>query len=351
MATIEDKTGNLLADEAEVLVNTVNTVGVMGKGIALQFKKAFPRNYDAYRKACEAELVRPGQMFVFETDQLDGPRLIVNFPTKRHWRADSRIEDIERGLEDLVRVLVAYEVTSVAVPPLGCGSGGLDWADVRPRIEKALTVIPNLTVALYAPDGAPPPAEQIVKTDRPKMTRGRAALLGVLRAYKMDPSVRVTLLVAQKLAYLLQAAGEPLRLDFVKGKYGPYAEELNHVLQRMDGHFIAGYGDRTAEADIELDGDAVIEAHTFLGLDDEALTRLECVRALIEGFESPFGLELLTTVRWVASEGAAGSAAEATAAVSAWSSRKRDTFAEHHVSAAWDRLASRGWIAPGGATS
>lgn len=344
MAEVIHTSGNLLEADADALVNTVNTVGVMGKGIALQFKKAFPKNYAAYRSACDAGEVHPGKMFVFETGQLSGSRLIINFPTKQHWKARSRIEDIDSGLVDLARVLRAHDVRSVAVPPLGCGNGGLPWPVVRERIEQALTPIDGLRVLLYGLDGAPAPSAQTVRTAAPKMTRGRAAVIAILNNYKFDPSARITLLVVQKLAYLLQVAGEPLKLDFSKSNYGPYAEALNHVLQRMDGHFITGYGDRTEEADIRVDSNAADQAVQFLASDGDALARLTRVSQLIDGFESPFGLELLTTVHWVVSNEAASSIPEAAQAVAGWNPRKSNVFPEHHVAVAWDRLVTQGWI-------
>ncbi len=149
MTMIEHRKGDLLSADAEALVNTVNSVGVMGKGIALQFRKAYPENFEAYERACKSGEVHPGRMFVFETGRLVGPRLIVNFPTKRHWRGKTRIEYIDTGLVDLVSVLRRFSVKSVlAIPPLGCGNGGLRWAEVRPRIEAALEPLADVHVAL-----------------------------------------------------------------------------------------------------------------------------------------------------------------------------------------------------------
>src|SRR4051794_530582 len=181
---LELRRGNLLKADAEALVNTVNTVGVMGKGVALQFKKAYPGVYDAYRRACAAGAVEPGKMHVVQTGHVSGPRLIINFPTKRHWRGKSKLTDIDSGLEDLVRVLREWEIKSVAVPPLGCGNGGLDWNVVRPRIEAALGALPGTRVLLFEPAGAPAPREQRVAAARPRMTSSRAALVAALDAYR-----------------------------------------------------------------------------------------------------------------------------------------------------------------------
>ena len=170
MSRIEYRQGDLLSADAEALVNTVNTVGVMGKGVALQFRKAFPENYRAYVRACKRGDLEPGRMFVFETGQLTGPRLVINFPTKRHWRGKARMEYIDTGLVDLVSVLRRYDVHSIAIPPLGCGNGGLQWAEVRPRIEAALKPLAGVRVAIYGPGGPPPVHQQRTATKRPRCT-------------------------------------------------------------------------------------------------------------------------------------------------------------------------------------
>src|SRR5215475_540915 len=210
---IELKRGDILKQDAEALVNTVNCVGVMGRGIALQFKHGFPENYKAYRDAADHGRVQPGRMLVVDLNRVLNPKLIINFPTKRHWKGNSRIEDIQEGLSDLVKVLRERKVRSVAIPPLGCGLGGLDWNIVRPLIEKALSELPEIRVYLFEPTGAPEPKRMVNPTAAPKMTAGRAALLGLIHRYLaglMD--VSVSLLELHKLMYLLQKAGEPLRL-------------------------------------------------------------------------------------------------------------------------------------------
>lgn len=344
MSGLELMRGNLLEADAEAFVNTVNTVGVMGKGIALQFKKAYPRVYDAYKHACDAGEVELGRMHVVQTAQVSGPRLIINFPTKGHWRGKSKLPDIQAGLEDLVRVLKEWEVESVAIPPLGCGNGGLDWNVVRPRIEAALGELADTRVLLFEPAGAPAPQEQRVATSRPKMTSSRAAFIAVFDAYRTDPAARITHLVAQKLAYLLQAKGEPLQLTFVKGRYGPYAEAINHVLQRMDGHFLHGYGDRTTEADIRVDPDAGEAAARFLEDAPDTRSRLVDIQALLDGFESPWGLELLTTVHWATHYGGTTTAEAAAECVANWNPRKKRVFDTRHVATAWRQLATHGWL-------
>src|SRR6266550_1988124 len=166
---LELATGNLLEAEAEALVNTVNTEGVMGKGIALQFKKKFPAMFEDYQAACKAGRVRIGQMHIYERKDMLNPRYVINFPTKRHWRSPARIEDIRAGLAALVKVIRERGIRSVAVPPLGCGNGKLDWNEVLPVIRGALSELEGVRVLVYPPAGAPEAARIAHKTERPEM--------------------------------------------------------------------------------------------------------------------------------------------------------------------------------------
>lgn len=342
---IQHAQGNLLLADAEALVNTVNTVGVMGKGIALQFKQAFPDNFEAYEKACKHNQVVPGKMFVFDRQVLHGPRLIINFPTKRHWRQPARLGDIKAGLDDLVRVLRDKEVLSVAVPPLGCGNGGLSWRVVRPLIEDALSDLPKVRVLLFAPEGTPDPDAMPVNTTKPRLTVVRASLLRAMADYAI-PGYRLTLLEVQKLAYFLQAAGQPLKLSFAKGKYGPYAEVVNKLLERLEGHYIRGFGDRSRDATIKVLPEAENDAIKVLVADAENLHRQERVRELTYGFETPYGMELLATTLWAAQDDlqARENSSAAVEYVHAWSPSKAERFQERHIRRAWQRLQEQGWL-------
>ena len=149
--SVQIASGDLLEQRVDAIVNTVNTIGVMGKGIALQFKRRWPANAKAYETACKRGDVVPGKMFLFDNGGLVDPKFIINFPTKRHWRQPSRIKDIETGLVDLLAVVKRHSIRSIAIPPLGCGNGGLNWEDVRPRIEAAFAGLPELDVRLFSP--------------------------------------------------------------------------------------------------------------------------------------------------------------------------------------------------------
>jgi O-acetyl-ADP-ribose deacetylase (regulator of RNase III) len=330
--------GNLLEAQAEALVNTVNTVGVMGRGIALQFQRAFPANYAAYKKACDQKSVVPGQMFIFEETVLGGPRWIVNFPTKRHWKGKSRLEDIASGLADLTHQVERLGILSIAIPPLGCGLGGLDWNEVKPLIEKAFAPLPQVRVLLFEPTGTPEANTMPNRTPRPQMTPGRAAVIGLLGRYS-EMGYRLALLEVQKLSYFLQAMGEPLRLEFRAHHYGPYADTLRHVMSRLEGHYLIGYGagEDKPETPIHLLPDALPEAEAFLVDQPNTYNRFERVLELIEGFETPHGLELLSTVHWLTNAGAAN-VGEILKGLQEWSARKFEAFTEEQISLAYGRL-------------
>lgn len=300
--------GNLLEAGTEALVNTVNTVGVMGKGVALMFKEAFPENFRRYAAAVEEGEVQTGRMFVSERPALRGPKWIINFPTKQHWRGKSKIEWIDAGLDDLVRVIHAREIRSIAIPPLGCGQGGLEWREVRPLIEGKLSGLDQVEVVIYEPTIAyqnvahPAGAETL--------TPARALIAEIIRRYSIL-GIECTLLEVQKLAYFLEKeierSGEsnPLDLRFVAHRYGPYADRLRHLLANLDGSYLRS-GVRVADAkptDVIAFNDTKKE-HVAAYLRSTAkayLEPLERTARLIAGFESPLGMELLATVDWLLS--------------------------------------------------
>ena len=343
---IEYKTGDIFAEDVEALVNSVNCVGVMGRGIALQFKNMFPENFKTYEAACKRNEVKPGRMFVYESGKMTNPRYIINFPTKRHWRGKSRIGDIEAGLQDLVRVIEERDIRSIAIPPLGTNLGGLDWSDVRPRVEAALRELDDRIVMIYEPGSGPADDRPNRSTKVPKMTRGRAALVGLMHRYLyalLDPFV--TLLEVHKLMYFMQVAGEPLKLGFQKGQYGPYAERLRHVLRQVEGHLISGYkdGGDAPGRQLELVPGAIEDATAFLDRHPETKKRLDRVAQLVEGYESSFGLELLATVHWVATEHPSSTDNEVIARTYAWDYRKRQ-FSKRQIRLALQTLRDKDWL-------
>ena len=341
-------TGDLLAADSEALVNSVNCVGVMGRGVALAFKRRFPDNFKAYKAACDWGELQTGRMFVFETGELM-PRYIINFPTKRHWRARSRIADIKAGLSALVAEVERHQIHSVALPPLGCGLGGLMWADVKPCIHRALAGVANLDTLVFEPYGTDSAEVPLPVQERPAMTPGRAALLGLMHRYLVGLAEPfVTLLEVHKLLYFMQEAGEPLQLRYVKAPYGPYAENLRHVLRALNGHYIDGggtSGDRTDEP-LNLIPGAIREAEAFLSQHPETRARFDRVVELVAGYESPFGLELLATVHWVINEIRTEATPDVVHATYGWNKRKQQ-FSERQIELARNILGCRGWLGAG----
>jgi O-acetyl-ADP-ribose deacetylase (regulator of RNase III) len=303
---IEERQGNILNSGAEALVNTVNTVGVMGKGIALQFKEEFPENFRQYKAACDRGEVTTGRMLVVALDRLDrSNRYIINFPTKQHFRSKSKYAYLQEGLADLRRVIAERGIQSVAVPPLGAGNGGLQWTSVRALIYSYLEGL-TCTIELY-----PPHAGIYQQIERrtgqaaaqwPRLTANRTLLLNAIDRYQVL-DFEATLQEVQKLAYFLQRLGAGFHtLQYQQGQYGPYAHGLTHALDNLEGYYIEGMKHMEARP---LDG-LTIKAeqrpalHRALeGLDAAQQEGLRQLEAIIDGFESPYGLELLATVDWV----------------------------------------------------
>jgi O-acetyl-ADP-ribose deacetylase (regulator of RNase III) len=304
---IEYTEGNILDAKAEALVNTVNTVGVMGKGIALMFKEAFPENFKNYEAACKQKEIKIGKMFVSERQSFVGPKWIINFPTKEHWRGNSKIEWIEAGLENLKTVIAEKGIKSIAIPPLGSGNGGLDWEQVRPRIEAALGSIKNVQVIVYEPTGRYLNVSK--RSGVEKLTPARALVAELVRRYWVL-GIEGSLLEVQKLAYFLERTIEKLNLDnpldlrFEADRYGPYAPRLTHLLDGLDGSYLH-CGKRLGDAGpfdvIWFDDSKRDKVAAYLGTSEAKayLPALEATAELIDGFQSPLGMELLATVDWL----------------------------------------------------
>lgn len=345
--------GNLLDADVEALVNTVNTVGVMGKGIALMFKETFPDNFAAYERACANQDVRIGRMFVTETKGLFGPKWIINFPTKTHWRVRTRPEWIEQGLEDLVRVIKEKAVRSIAVPPLGCGNGGLAWQDVKPMVAAALNGIDDLDAIVFEPTSA---YQNVVKRKGvEKLTPARALIGEMIRRY-CTLGIDCSILEVQKLAWFIErgvkraSVEDPLQFEFIAHKYGPYSDKLRHLLDGLDGSYLKcdkRLADATATDLIWFDETKKDRVHAFLNSEAKHYSGvLEWASFTVDGFESPLGMELLATVDWLIEvEGVAPSHDDVTAALQYWpggpeaAHRKQRIFDDRLIGIALDRLA------------
>ena len=319
--------GNLLDSDAEAVVNTVNTQGIMGKGIALMFKERFPHNFKLYRRACKSGEVRIGSMFVTENNEIFGPVWIINFPTKTHWRVKTRLEWISQGLQDLVCIVKERGIRSLAVPPLGCGNGGLDWRQVRPLIVDALSKVEGLEVMIYEP--TPQYQNVVERKGVEKLTPARALLAEVVRRY-CQLGNDCSILEVQKLAWFLERGvrhfqrKDPLNLMFVADRYGPYSHRLSKLLGSLDGSYLlcekhlsdADPLDRIRCNDYKK---GTVADYFRSNEGKEYQDVLEWTSAIVDGFESPLGMELLATVDWlVEREGAEPTVAGIRQGLSSW---------------------------------
>ena len=335
---------NILDSEAEALVNTVNTVGIMGKGVALQFKEKFPLNFKLYQKACKNTEVRTGKMFVTETGFLTNPKYIINFPTKTDWRSNSRLEDIADGLNDLVKVVNEKNIQSIAIPPLGCGNGGLDWKDVKPLIEERLKpLIEILNIEIIEPGHHS--YARTTKAEAPPLTKPRAIVLALADAYRVL-GFDISHLELQKLAYFMQEMGQSdLKLNYTKGAYGPYATNLKHLLVYLEGYYIKGqirFQDMKPVDPLQLSEDKIPEVSAYLksNLTVEETERLKRVESLINGFESPYGLELLASVLWTKKITGSSEIENVVEYIHDWSDRKRNLMYPEQIEIALQRIKS-----------
>jgi O-acetyl-ADP-ribose deacetylase (regulator of RNase III) len=349
---IEYTEGNLLEADVEALVNTVNTVGVMGKGIALMFKERFDKNMEEYARACKAKQVQTGKMFVTETHELMGPKWVVNFPTKQNWRSPSRLEWIVEGLADLKRFILENQVKSIALPPLGAGNGGLDWPVVREQVELALADLDDVTILVYEPSSQ---YQNVAKKKGvEKLTVARALIAELVRRYWVL-GMECSLLEIQKLAWFMERVIEKqnidnlLKLQFESNNYGPYADKLRHLLDALDGSYLQS-DKRIADADpldvIWFNDKKRERLNAYLHSEaKDYLPALELTSEIIDGFESPFGMELLATVDWlIEKEGCEPSLAAIESGIQnwpagqKWADRKAKLFDSRAISIALEQL-------------
>lgn len=348
-------TGNLFDSGAEALVNTVNTVGVMGKGIALMFKEQFPENFKNYELACKNKEIEVGTIFATErTDLVDGPRWIINFPTKKHWRNPSKLEWVEDGLRDLARFISEQQIRSIALPPLGSGNGGLNWAEVRPVIERILGKLQDVDITVYEPTSQ---YQNVAKrTGKQELTPARGIVVELVRRYGAL-GLDCSLLEIQKLAYFLERQLQRMNLpnvldlEFKAHRYGPYAPKLGHLLNALDGSYLH-CAKRLADADpletIWFDSAKQPVIAAYLKSEAKAFVpAMEAVSQLTEGFESPLGMEALATVDWLMHVGGVRPELQAIRrAIAAWpggnaaGARKQKIFDDRLLELAIDRVST-----------
>jgi O-acetyl-ADP-ribose deacetylase (regulator of RNase III) len=323
---IHYRIGNVLESEAEALVNTVNTLGVMGKGVALQFRNQFPLNYKRYEQACKDGAIDIGRLLVVRDSSLaTGEKIIINFPTKTDWRKPSEYSYIEAGLKDLIQVIKKEGIKSVALPPLGSGNGGLDWAKVKTILERHLSDV-DAEVFIYEPNAK---IREAMKKERVKLTPARAMLLSVLYDLVRNGEF-VSEFSSEKIAYFLQRFGakHEFNLEFKQHFYGPYSGKVKHVLYYLNGSYILGYSSKDKKPFEELgivpDGELAVEE--FLSRHKRLKEIVNTAKQFLIGFYSPFGLELLSTVDFIMQETGLTALDDIKARLDSWSDRKKTLF-------------------------
>ncbi len=331
-------------EPTEAVVNTVNCVGVMGKGVALEFKRRWPDNFKAYKRMCDEKKLAPGRMFIFDNNLLDSAkrRILINFPTKQHWRSQSKIEYIKDGLIDLVQQIRRLGIKSVVLPPLGCGNGGLEWAEVKPLIEDAAGELPEVSFVVFHSDQ---PVMQSEQSDAPlNMTTSRASMMVAFTEFEKYFGGHLTKLTAQKITYFLQILGIDFGLTFAKNKFGPYSDDLHRAFKIMEArHYIEDYTRDDCKIVVTQGARAVADEH----LKSEGLNISNTIKKLsllIDGYESPYGMELLSSVHFLSVSEGINAQPDMSMALEAWSDHKRDNFPEPTVTAALERLKGDGFI-------
>jgi O-acetyl-ADP-ribose deacetylase (regulator of RNase III) len=287
-------------------------------------------------------------MHVFATGNVVGPRFIINFPTKRHWKAASRMDDIEAGLPALVEAITQHGIRTIAIPPLGCGNGGLRWSDVMPRIVDALQMLdPAVRVVIYEPSDEPVGAARVAAPLPPRLTAAKSVLLALMHRYRLA-DLSLAQIEVQKLTYFLQVAGQDLKLHFKPAKFGPYAHNLNHVLRDLEGHFLDGAINTAPFTEITFRAGAADAAMDVIRDDTAALEHLERVSQLVEGFETPYGMELLATVHWTMRyhPEAVTDPDACVRLVHGWGARKKHLMKPRHIEIARQRLLAAAWSTP-----
>ncbi len=337
--------GNLLSAPTQALVNTVNTVGVMGKGIALQFKERFPQNRLMYERACKAGEMKIGRMLAVRENTTEGEKIIINFPTKTEWFKKSQYSYIEEGLKDLVRVIKEFNISSIAIPPLGCGNGGLQWDKVKKMIENYLGNMSDVKILIYEPNDA---VKEILQKEELKkeihLTPGRAMILYALFKYERfgEPA---TVFAANKLAYFLQESGENLKLKFEQHTYGPYAQAIDKVLYAMNGKYLTGLEQMSAGPfePLQLNRDRYQEVVDYINneLSKEQRDRLDNLFKAIDGFESTLSLEVLSSTHFAKKKHPELTKDQLIEKVQ-WTERKRYKISPDYVTIAYDHLKEYG---------
>ena len=325
---IRFSTGNLFDAHVDAIVNTVNLVGVMGKGVALQFKERFKNNFQVYKQACDDRTIGIGNSLVVEEMWQGRSVWVINFPTKVHWRNPSEYYYIERGLDNLIDIIHKYAIKSIAIPPLGAGNGGLDWHKVKDLIISKLSSL-DCDIFVFEPGHEAISAEKKVA-----LTQARTLLVYMLDRVQREGN-EATAFSAVKSVYFLQKFGAEkiFNMKFEKYIYGPYCDQVRHVLHAIDGGYIRGFADMTKKPFEPFDviPDKMAEV-TYMVESDILLNDIVSRTCqFLDGYWDDFSLELLSSVDFLISNRPDASVDEVYALLAAWNERKRKLFSDKNM--------------------
>lgn len=322
---IRFSTGNLFDAHVDAIVNTVNLVGVMGKGVALQFKERFKNNFQVYKQACDDRTIGIGNSLVVEEMWQGRSVWVINFPTKVHWRNPSEYMYIERGLENLIDIIHKYAIKSIAIPPLGVGNGGLDWYRVKDLIVSKLSSL-DCDIVVFEPGHEAISAEKKVT-----LTQARALLVYMLDRVQREGN-EATAFSAVKSVYFLQKFGAEkiFNMKFEKYIYGPYCDQVRHVLHAIDGGYIRGFADMTKKPFEPFDVISEKMSEVKYKVESDILLNDIVTRTcqFLDGFWDDFSLELMSSVDYLISVRPDASVDEVYDLLGAWNERKKKLFAD-----------------------
>ncbi|MBE6451724.1 MAG: Appr-1-p processing protein [Alphaproteobacteria bacterium] len=330
-----EKNKNIFKADVDAIINTVNCVGIMGKGIALQFKQLYPDNFKQYKKACDKQEIVTGKMFVYDNGFINKPNYIINFPTKKHWREKSKLEYIITGLDDLCKVIKKLKIKSIAIPPLGCGNGGLDWSVVKQQIIEKLSCCENVDFYIYEPTNN---FSDIQNKEKAVLTPFRAVFLKSIQIYN-DALYELSSIEIQKLVYFINLLMKNNKLKYTKAQFGPFCSNLHNAIDNLAGYYITGLKDGTEINHIKLCNGVLSEIDGFIDNYPENLSQyVERIGQIINGFETPFGMELLGTVHWVVAQEGAKDINDVINKVHNWNNRKKQLMSSQDIAIAYNHL-------------
>lgn len=312
---IRSTTGDILKSESQAIVNTVNCEGFMGKGIAYQFKLAFPKNFESYVTACKKGFLTPGKLHTF----LESNKIIINFPTKNKWREKSKYQFIEDGLIELKRTINDLKIKSISIPPLGCGNGGLDWKKVRETIIAELNDLDQVDILLYEPSQN----YSSQPTIEPSLSLSHYLIMQLKEELSKFSRFRL-----QKSAFMVDFFREENYFKFNAHHYGPYSHSLD-IISKQISEFQKFHSVETCSAKLMVA--KKLQSKNFYQAIDDTSPFIEKSAKFINSFRNDKSLELATSILYVIHTTKRTNTEQIINLIQSWSERKKALFSEQEI--------------------